>query len=486
MLVNASPSAVAQAITAERIEPLVRVMDLNVGEESQVILSDGKTVTVRLLALNETRDPIRNAVRVAEVKVEINGQTASIQSGMYNLPLTVAGVQIDCPVTSGYNTNGTPEFWGLDKAARLRIWPAGSPLVRPGTFRYPVKQKWFASATWFDNEPVDGGAKILPKIYYHSGLDIGGAEGMVNVVAATDGLVVSSGLQIHEDHKTDTPVNPRYDVVYILDARGWYYRYSHLQSIDDSIVPGRVLKQGDPIGVLGKEGASGGWSHLHFEIVSRQPSGKWGTQAGYAFIRECWVREHAPPLLACARSRHLIMPGNTVTLDGSRSWSASGEISHSEWTFTDGSTATGLRVSRTYSRPGRYSEVLKITDSDGNVDYDFAIVQVLDPTRPDQYVPSLHAAYAPSMLIYPGDEITFKVRAFNARGGQEIWDFGDGSSPVTTTSDGNLVPLNKDGYAVTTHRYQQPGQYLVKVQRTADDGTPAFEHLHVTVKSPAR
>lgn len=510
LVLSASLTAAPPAKLA-KIEPLVRVVDLNVDEETRIELHDGSTATVRLLALNETRDPIRDAVRKAEVKVLVNGEEATLESGMYNLPVTVAGVQIDCPVTSGYNSNGRPEFWGLDEAAprggreerslrsdrtagaeapsqppgaaRLRLWPAGSPLVRPGTFGYPVNQKWFASATWFDNEPVDGGDRITKtNIYYHSGLDIGGAEGMVDVLAATDGLVVSSGLNVLEEHKQGTPVRPRYDVVYVLDPRGWYYRYSHMQSIEDRIVPGRIIERGERIGVLGKEGASGGWSHLHFEIKSRQPSGKWGTQAGHALIREAYLNEYQPRIIACARPRHFIMAGDSTVLDGSRSWTATGEIVRYEWTFTDGSTAEGPRVERNYPKPGRYSEVLQVTDDAGNIDYDFTVVQVIDPERPDRYVPSMHAAYAPSLKIGPGDPVTFKVRSFRIDGGQEIWDFGDGSPPVTTLSDGGVEKHNPDGYGVTVHRYERPGNYVVRVERAGEDGTPAFDHLHVHVE----
>lgn len=139
------------------------------------------------------------------------------------------------------------------------------------------------------NDPVyvDGGERADKRsIYYHSGLDIGGSEGLVEVIAATDGLVVSVGDVVFDGHKQDTPVSPRYDVVYLLDGRGWYYRYSHLKEIDKTIVPGRIVTRGDRIGLLGQEGGSGGWSHLHFEIKSRQPSGKWGRQEGYAFLWE--------------------------------------------------------------------------------------------------------------------------------------------------------------------------------------------------------
>jgi len=120
-------------------------------------------------------------------------------------------------------------------------------------------------------------------IYYHYGLDFGGPEGMVEVVAATDGLVVSAGDNILEGHK-DTPVRPRYDVVYILDNCGWYYRYSYLQMSATPVIPGKYVKMGQRIGLVGKEGGSGGWSHLHFDIKCRQHSGMCGTQNGYAFI----------------------------------------------------------------------------------------------------------------------------------------------------------------------------------------------------------
>ena len=43
----------------------------------------------------------------------------------------------------------------------------------------------------------------------------------------------------------------------------------------------------------------------------------------------------------------------------------------------DGTTAGAPTVERTYSKPGVYSEVLKITDGDGRIDYDFANVHII-------------------------------------------------------------------------------------------------------------
>ncbi|MDP6059115.1 MAG: hypothetical protein QGH33_09480, partial [Pirellulaceae bacterium] len=127
------------------IKPLVRVVDLDVGESVEVTLCDGSPVTVKLLDLRETRDSVCFAVRQAEVTVEVNGQQGKLVSATYHLPRSIGDVQIDCSITKGYNENGSPSFWGLDKDARLRLWPAGSPFVKPETFSYPVKQKWFAT-----------------------------------------------------------------------------------------------------------------------------------------------------------------------------------------------------------------------------------------------------------------------------------------------------------------------------------------------------
>lgn len=458
----------------------VRVVDLNVGEATAVSLGDGKDVAVRLIRLQESRDPICDAVRTATVQVEVAGLAATLESGNYRLPQLVGAVRIDCPITKGYRANSNTDPWGLVKDARLRLWPAGEALIQPGTFRYPAKQHWFASMTQMANEPVyvDGGDRPGPrKIYYHYGLDIGGFEEQVEVIAATDGLAVSAADKTLPGYE-DTPVSPRYDVIYVLDARGWYYRYSHLFRID--VQAGDRVRMGQRLGLLGKEGGSGGWSHLHFDISSRQPSGKWGIQEGYGFLWEAYHREHQPKLTAVARPHVFARTGDSVTLDGSRSWASDGVATY-EWTCGDGRTSDAPTFARTYDRPGQFSETLRITDRVGRVAYDFAVVQVLDAAAPQSLPPTIHAVYSPTQGIMPGDLVTFKVRTFRTTEGHETWDFGDGTSAVRVRSDGNVKPLAKDGYAATTHRFEKAGQYLVRVERTTSAGVTATARLCVVV-----
>ena len=443
---------------AATLDPLVRTVDLNLGEETTIKLSDGSQARVKLVDLDERLDSVTAAVRRADVTVEVNGRKARLTAATYRLPRQVGGVQIDCTVTKGYHAKGRASSWGLKKDARLRLWPQGSPWIRPGTFVYPAKQRWFATDTQMANDPVyvDGGERPdKASVYYHTGLDIGGSEGLVEIVAAVDGLVVSSAGETLSEHKRNTPVSPRYDVVYLLDDRGWYYRNSHLKTIDPKIKPGVRVKMGQRLGTLGKEGGSGGWTHLHFEAKSRQPSGEWGTQEGYAFLWQAYLAEHQPKVIAVARPHHLLWTGESVTLDGSRSWAA-GKIAKFEWTFGDGTKAAGMRVKRTYQTPGRHSEILKVTDMQGNVSYDFAVVIVYDRAKPQRHITTVHPNYYPTTGIRTGDPVTFKVRSFisgQSREGKEVWDFGDGSAPVAVRSDGNAVKLAPDGYAEHIHRF---------------------------------
>lgn len=470
---------------APSLKASFQTLDLDRGQTATVALENGATVSVKLVSIDVTIDPIRSAVRRARLQVEIDGKPVTLESGNYQLPVTVGKVQVDCPVVSAYLRNTTIEHWGLVKEARLRFWPAGSPWIEPGTFTYPVRQRWFAGLTQMANEPtyVDAGEDPKDvKVYYHSGLDIGGAEGLVEIVAATDGLVVSSGNQWLPDHAPKkTPVDPRYDVVYIRDPRGWYYRYSHMQTIDPAMKPGAKVRMGQKLGVLGKEGGSGGWSHQHFEIKSKQPSGKWGTQEGYAFIWQAALETFHPDVIAVARPHVVARVGDRVVLDGGKSWRRDGSPGRFDWTFSDGTTASGPRVERTYDQPGTYSEILKVTDAHGHFAYDFMAVQILDPSHPDDLPPTIHAAYAPTVGVKAGDPVTFKVRTFRTTDGAEVWDFGDGTPPVTVHSDGNVNMHAPDGYATTVHRFAKPGDYLVRVERANRRGRKATDRLHVRV-----
>jgi murein DD-endopeptidase MepM/ murein hydrolase activator NlpD len=482
-------AAGAEQIPEPTLQPLESLVDLSVGESVQVELTDGTAVELTLLAIDDERDTTpQKAVRRATATVEINGQRVTVESGKYNLPIEAGGVQIDSPVTAAYD-NAHRNVWQLQKDARFRLWPKNSPWIQPDTFQYPVRQRLFASDTHAGNVPVyvDGGERPTRRqIYYHEGFDFGGYEGKTEVVAATDGVVVSiAGQSLDSD--AHPPVRlTRYDVLYLRDDRGWYYRYSHMKSFETPLQLGGRVRRGQKIGDIGKEGGSGGWAHLHFDISVPVPAGGYGVVCAYAYLWEAYRREYDPDVVAVARPHHVGYVGETITLEARRSRARDGIASH-RWTLSDGTTHTGPSVQTRYAAPGSYSEILEVTDVHGNVGYDFAVVQILDPQDEVPLPPTIHAVHHPTVDIQAGDPVYFAVRSFrlSKNEGEEVWDFGDGSATVTTNSNPAGVPGGSVhdplGYAQTVHRFDQPGDHIVTVQRTNDHGHTATARLHVRV-----
>lgn len=471
----------ALSIGTLRAEAKPVTADLAIGETHVHVTAAGERIPVTLLGVREETDPFRGAVRRAMARVSVNGAEATLESAQYNIPRVINGVKIDAPVTRGLTANsGSPAVWDLDPDAdaRLRFWDPDQPLLEPGTFAYPAEQRWFASDTQMANEPtfVDGGENPDNKrIYYHYALDFGGYDHWVRVVAATDGTVVSAADESLPEYAGDEYpfINPRYDVVYIKDGRGWFYRYSHFSRILPHVKPGAEVKKGEWIGILGKEGASGGWSHLHFGIHGTEGDER-GLIEGYPFIAEAWLNENPGALMAVARPHRLAAAGEPVILDGGKSICGGGRIVKYEWEFHDGTRAEGARVETVYGKPGSYSEILRVTDDKGRQDIDFAVVQALSADDPGgKLPPSTHAAYYPTTGIKPGDEVFFKARTFRVSGGKEHWDFGDGSEGTTES---------KNDYAAISHHYGAPGMYIVTVRRTSDNGLSSMARLKVIVE----
>lgn len=61
-----------------RINPLFQTVDLNAGQSTDIKLSNGKTVAVKLIGLKEHRCEIRSAVRRAVVTVELDSRRTEL------------------------------------------------------------------------------------------------------------------------------------------------------------------------------------------------------------------------------------------------------------------------------------------------------------------------------------------------------------------------------------------------------------------------
>ena len=261
-------------------------VDLDVGQSANVELPDGRRAAVKLLRLTEVRDQVRHAVREVQVTVEINGKQGTPTSANYRLPIEVGGVQVDCSVARGCVQPGKNP-WALHNDARLRLWPLGPPGSSPArssircvSAGLPAPRRWptSRSSSTAAKSPTCGSRSIII-----GGSTPAGPKDWWRWWRPPAGVVVTAGKLTLPAKRVSPGAQAALRRGLFRDDRGWYYRYSHLFSFDAVLRPGLRVAMGQKIGLLGKEGASGGWSHLHFDITTLQPNGEYGIADAYAF-----------------------------------------------------------------------------------------------------------------------------------------------------------------------------------------------------------
>ena len=130
------PAASSSAQTTRPARsPLVRIVDLDVGESIDAVLHDESKARVKLLEVTEQRDEVARAVRASQVRVEVNGQPVQLTCATYHLPVTVAGVQIDCPCTRAYAQNDARERMGPEKSGQAAALAGRIAAVRAGSLQ---------------------------------------------------------------------------------------------------------------------------------------------------------------------------------------------------------------------------------------------------------------------------------------------------------------------------------------------------------------
>ena len=386
-----------------------------------VELSDGTKARVKLLDVEEDRDGVRSAIREARVKLEVNGQAATLvpadlspAADRRRRPDRLSGDQ-------GLLSELRPVrgFLGPGEGRPATALAGGLALVAPGTFVYPAQASLVRRRDADGERAVvrrwrrrpDRTADLLPLRHGHRRLRGPGGRGL------RDATAWSSRREARPCPSTPTSRSTSARTTTTSTSstpRAGSIATAHLQVHRPGHPTGERVKMGQKIGVLGKEGSSGGWSHLHFDIKARQPSGKWGIQEAYAFLWEAYLREHKPRLVAVARPHHLIRAGEKVVLDGSRPGARRGRSIATSGPLATGPPRPGAGGQRTYEqargiqrgpqgrrRPG--SGGLRLRDRAGHR-------QGAEGKLP----PTIHASYAPTFGIRPGDPVTFKLRTFFA------------------------------------------------------------------------
>lgn len=156
---------------------------------------------------------------------------------------------------------------------------------------------------------------------------------------------------------------------------------------------------------------------------------------------------------------------NTVHFDGSASLSTQGKVVAYDWSFGDGTTASGAKPHHNYSSAGEYPVKLIVTDDTGVTGRVTKKVKVYtgQPVADFQFWPD-HSK--------PGEAVRFDATHSLAPKGQIIqhaWTFGDG-----TTGDG----------AVVKHMYASAGEYTVTLTVRDDEGKTAREEQNVAIIDP--
>jgi murein DD-endopeptidase MepM/ murein hydrolase activator NlpD len=176
---------------------------------------------------------------------DTNGKLFSIQQTLpvkkmeygYDSDLLVADNTIDPAVTE-------PEMnFLLEQVAAAPAEKYWSGVFLPPTSTPDAQASTFGRLRSYNGSPY---------IYYHSGTDYAGGEG-VPIYAAADGVVVYAG-----------ELTVRGNATILSHGRGVYTGYWHQSKIE--VTQGQTVKAGEEIGLIGATGRVTG-PHLHFEVL---------------------------------------------------------------------------------------------------------------------------------------------------------------------------------------------------------------------------
>ena len=319
-----------------------RIVSLNRGESYRFELADGTSRVVRVDQVQETRDTVLDLVRSAGVRVQIDGRPVDLDCAPYVMPTELDGLRIQADITSGM-------LPGLPKQVQLSLWDAHDPIVNTDAFGFPLRDyRLFSHDLQAYNEVVwlglhDGDPRGVTERHSY-GIDLAGFEGGETVLAATDGVV----RELWRDTKDPYAA--------LIESNGGIWEYGHMQSILPEIREGVAVRRGQPIGILGKRGGSGNFSHLHLGLypspAHRAANIRTQRVNFFPWIVTVYRAAHAQSLFAFAGAHQVLRVGETCSFDASRSLAFDSKIVSSSWRFHDGQTVDRPQADKTYEPAG--------------------------------------------------------------------------------------------------------------------------------------
>jgi len=455
----------AELNRAVRLYSTQQIVGLNVGETCAFTLKSGAQRSIRLLSVREQRDSVIKLLRRAEVRLEINGQPLDLVCAPYVLPTETAGLRLQVDTTSGWRE--------MAKQVQLSIWDATEPVIDIKQFGFPLRNfRLLSHGTQAYNEPVHLGAgdgdPTGQRFYHDYGFDMAGFEGREQVVCAAAGRVVRFW-----------PSREDVSSVLIQDSNGVVWEYGHLKSVAPEIVLNALVALGQSIGILGKTGPSGNFSHLHLGTYcsfADLEADKGNRRLNlYPWLVAAYQAQHPKGLFAVARPHQTLLTGEKAAFDGGNSlvWGG-GRIVEYRWTFSDGQTVKQARVEKAFDQPGAYAATLWVKDDQGAADVDFCQVKVFSRPNPEPAMPHIFMTHTPTQDIRPNQPVTFRFW-FQGKGESLLKvDFGDGTQLADYHS-----------YTELQHRFKTPGIHVVTAQCEAA-GLPIMCKQKVVVAAALR
>lgn len=180
----------------------------------------------------------------------------------------------------------------------------------------------------------------------------------------------------------------------------------------------------------------------------------------------------------------------TVTFDASLSSDVDGQVRVYGWDFGDGTTASGVQITHTFTALANtnFAVTLTVWDDDGASASTTGIVSVFVPENVPFEGPTAHFTATDPVRVYespslPGVpslfEVTFDPAASVAAPGhaieQYVWTFGDGES-VTLSHNGAVTHTYSSGTPTRT--------YVVSLTVIDDQGLRDSTVRNVTVRNP--
>ena len=314
------------------------------------------------------------------------------------------------------------------------------------------------------NEPVHLGDRDGDpegqRFYHNYGVDLAGYEGRQKVVSCIAGKVV-------QVERADGTLS-------IEDDHGFILVYGHLDAILPNITVGSQVARGEWVGMLGRRGTSGNFSHLHVGSYLSEAA----MQAGYMnrnlnlfpWLVTAYQAESPAELLAVARPHHTVRVGESVVFDGSHCLAAGSKIISYRWEFHDGTHTDGPIASKAYDHPGCYVAALWIKDADGRSDVDFCRVKVFSDPVVEPVVPTLFVTCKPAGVARVDQGVSFR-----------IWPQGDRVDAICVEFGDGVQLLDYQRETAVTHIFTKPGIHVVSV--TGKSGMmPVMQKVKIIVR----